>query len=216
MTKNDVPKLADHLLRHSSRGRPTVFFITGTDTGVGKTWVTTALLREFRRRGVRSAGFKPICCGDRTDAEKLWKCSNREISLDVVNPVHLRRPLAPVSQRCPSWAVLLRRIRAAFSRFDRFKMSMVLVEGAGGLLCPVDQRNTMRDLARALGLPVVIVARNRLGVLNHTLMTVEAARTSGLKCAAIVLTRQAGAGGPSRATNASALARLTSIPLFKL
>ena len=211
-----ITGLADELMRCVSEKCFSAFFITGTDTGVGKTLLTVALLRECRRRDMRVAGFKPICCGDRADARALWKHSERGIPLDVINPIHLRRPLAPVSQISPPWTVALRRVRRAFSQFSAWNFRLVLVEGAGGLLCPIDHKHTMRDLARGLKLPVVIVARNQLGVLNHTLLTAEAAAAAELECAAIVLNSFGKAPDRSCVTNAAALKRLTRIPIFTL
>jgi len=215
MIGDGIHALANYLISFAERKSPAAFFITGTDTGVGKTHVACALIRELRRRNIRAAGLKPICCGDRADARELWKCSGREIPLDVINPIHLPQPLAPVSQSGPSWPVLLRRARHAFGQFAAWNTRIILVEGAGGLLCPITKKNTMRELARALGLPVVVVARNQLGVLNHALLTVAAASAAGIECTAIVLNSPGGRMDHSSKTNAKALAQLTRIPVFK-
>ena len=200
-------------MRRSRRGGG-LFFITGTDTGVGKTWLTCALLVEFRRRGISAAGFKPICCGDREDAQRLWKLSGGGLTLDMVNPIHLRHPVAPVAQKCPSWSTLLRKIRGALFEIRKRNIRIVLVEGAGGLLCPIARKHTMRDLAKALGGPMVIVARDRLGVLNHTLLTLEAAGRQG--CIALVLTRFGKTKDSSQQSNAKVLRSRVSVSIHEV
>ncbi len=214
--KIPVRAFADRLLHASMGKRRAAFFITGTDTGVGKTLLTCKLLNEFQRRGIPAAGFKPICCGDRADARRLWESSDRILPLDVVNPIHLPRPVAPISQPCPPWSTLVHRIRRALARYQAAKIHIVLVEGAGGLLCPITRKHTMRELARALDLPLVVVVPDRLGVLNHTLLTLEAATAEGLACVAVVLNRRETRKDTSQRTNRIILKRLTSTPLYVL
>ena len=125
-------------------------FITGTDTGVGKTYITAALLAELRRRGVRAAAFKPIACGTggRDDAKTYRRLMNNEVPLDVINPVYLRHPLAPsVAARLQGQRISLRQIHSGF-RFLTSEFCPVLVEGAGGLLVPVKPGYFVVDLAR--------------------------------------------------------------------
>ena len=215
-----ISKLARYLLRRrKSQEAIHAFFITGTDTGIGKTSITCALLSEFRRQNIPAAGFKPICCGDREDAKKFWRLSDKKIPLHVINPVHLSRPLAPIAQRSPHWNVMIRRIHRALRQYPKFGIQILLVEGVGGLFCPVDRKRTMRELARAMRLPLVIVARNQLGVLNHVLLTVEVTRSKRQTCAAIVLTsarkRASSYSDHSRSTNAAMLKRIIKIPIFE-
>lgn len=212
----DFGVLADHLVRRAQRRGGKAFFITGTDTGVGKTQVTCNLLRELRRRGIRAAGLKAIACGGREDAVQFARFSAGDFSVADLNPIHLPKPVAPLAQPCPRWPVLVRRIRAALKRLHAAGVEIVLVEGAGGLLCPIDRRHTMRELARALQLSMVIVARDRLGVLNQVLLTVEATENSGLRCAAIVLDRFGKKKDFSRTTNAKMLRALTRKPIFTM
>jgi dethiobiotin synthetase len=191
-------------------------FVTGTDTGVGKTHVTALLLAELRRRGLRAAGFKPIACGPggREDARQYWELMNREVPLDVVNPVYLRHPLAPsVAARLQKRHIDLRRVHSAFgllsSAFD-----ILLVEGAGGLMVPIKRNYFIADLARELGLPVVIVARLGLGTINHCVLTVRQALAAGLKVAGIILNDTTGRRGLAERTNASAVRELAGAPLL--
>jgi len=168
------------------------YFVTGTDTGVGKTYVTALLLAELRRRGMPAAGFKPIACGDRDDARQYWRLMNRAVPLDLINPVYLRHPLAPsVAARREHRRIDLRRI---FARFQLLTAHFhpVLVEGAGGLLVPIARDYFMADLACDLKLPVVIVARLGLGTINHTLLTIRQAQASGLTVAGVIFNDLAG------------------------
>jgi dethiobiotin synthetase len=161
------------------------FFIAGTDTGVGKTWVSTHWLRSLRESGMDAVGMKPVECGGRDDAIAIREACDGVATLDEINPVSMPQPLAPAAiigaPRIDFYGIL--------ANFDRLSMrhSPVLVEGAGGWLVPLDRERTMADLALALGLPVVVVAANRLGVLNHTLLTVRAIIASGLECRAVFL-----------------------------
>lgn len=221
MKARSIPELADFLWLYAKKrdgGRRDVsaFFITGTDTGVGKTFVTCALIREFQRRGIPAIGFKPLCCGDREDSLKFWRLSKNRVALDLINPIHLPQPVAPVAQQCPPWAALMRRIQEAFSHLTTSETSVLLVEGAGGLLCPITRRHSMRDLARLLNLPLVIVTQDRLGVLNHSLLTQEAAEAVGLKTLAMVLTRFGKRKDLSQKRNQDVLSSLMTIPIYRV
>ncbi|MBL9159902.1 MAG: dethiobiotin synthase [Verrucomicrobiales bacterium] len=161
------------------------FFITGTDTGVGKTWVTTHWLRHLRQAGIDAVGMKPVECGGREDATAIHEACDRIATLDEINPVSLPEPLAPAAiPGAP--CIAFDEILANFNLLSLLHFP-VLVEGAGGWLVPIDRDRTMADLAVALGLPVIVVAANRLGVLNHTLLTVRAIEASGLVCRAVFL-----------------------------
>jgi dethiobiotin synthetase len=150
------------------------FFITGTDTGVGKTVFTVSLLASLRRKGVNAAALKPICSGGRDDAKKILAVSDGALSLDEINPWHFRAAIAPtLAARQEKKKVTLARatayIRKAQKRFD-----ILLVEGAGGLLSPLGEKFNSRDLIEATRAMPVIVAPNQLGVVNQVLLTLEA------------------------------------------
>ncbi|MBP7950488.1 MAG: dethiobiotin synthase [Verrucomicrobiales bacterium] len=162
-------------------------FITGTDTGVGKTHCTALLLRTLTKSGMTAAGYKPVCSGGREDAAALLAASSAPLELDEVNPFWFRVPLSPlvaalIENRPVPWEALLTGYHALAKRFDR-----VLVEGAGGWETPLSQGKTMADFAAALQLPVIVVAANRLGALNHTILTVRSVQARGLRCAGIIL-----------------------------
>ncbi|HTS16156.1 MAG TPA: dethiobiotin synthase [Verrucomicrobiae bacterium] len=192
-------------------------FITGTDTGIGKTCVTAALLAELRRRGIHAAAFKPIACGagGRHDAEIYAAIMNHEQPLDVLNPIYLRHPLAPnVAARLERRRIDLRRIRACYQHLTSI-YSVVLVEGAGGLLVPIRDNYFVADLAKSLRLPLLIVARLGLGTINHSLLTVRAAQRMGLKVRGIVLNDTI--GGPrnlAAKTNIATVPELCRVPLL--
>jgi dethiobiotin synthetase len=181
-------------------------FIAGTDTGVGKTWVTTRWLRCLRESGIDAVGMKPVECGGRDDAIAIQEAGDGVATLDEINPVPLPEPLAPAAiDGAPR--IDFDEILASFDLLSTLHFP-VLVEGAGGWLVPLDRERTMADLAVALRLPVVLVAANRLGVLNHTLLTVRAIVDAGLECRAVFLNDLDEAARPddlSRNTNARVL-----------
>ncbi len=194
-------------------------FVTGTDTSVGKTFVTALLLTELRRRGVRAAGFKPIACGTggRADAKLFASLMDGETTMDEVNPVYMRKPLAPlIAARLDQKKIDFRKIFTNFKSLTS-RHDFILVEGAGGWLVPITRQYFVRDLARDLRLPVVIVARPRLGTLNHTLQTVEGVRAAKLSVAAIVINDTTGEKpGLAERTNPGALRELTHLPVFTI
>jgi dethiobiotin synthetase len=192
-------------------------FITGTDTGVGKTYVTAAMLTELRRRGLRAAAFKPIACGagGRRDAEIYTEIMRREQTIEVINPVYLRHPLAPsVAAGLERKRIDLRRIRDCYHQLAS-AYSIVLVEGAGGLLVPIRDGYFVADLARSLKLPLLVVARLGLGTINHSLLTVRQARQMGLKVRGLVLNDTVGGRRDVAAkTNIKIVPELCRTPLL--
>jgi dethiobiotin synthetase len=178
------------------------FFITGTDTGAGKTVLTALLARHLRERGVNAAALKPICSGGRDDARVLRAAMDGVLSLGEINPWHFRAPLAPLlaarrERRHVHLAEVLAHIRAMQKRFD-----VLLVEGAGGLLSPLGENFDSGDLIAALDAPPLVVAPNRLGAVNHVLLTLEALPRSAAARARVVLMsppkRDAAAGGNAK------------------
>lgn len=162
------------------------FFITGTDTGVGKTWLSCLIIRHLRARGVDAVGYKPICCGDRDDAEALAEASE-VADIGLINPVWLKTPLAPLAAAERENRNLDR--RAVLDGFEKLRSAhaCVIIEGAGGLEVPISKTETMADLAVEFGAPMLVVSANRLGALNHTLLTCRAIEQRGLKCAGVIL-----------------------------
>jgi dethiobiotin synthetase len=164
------------------------FFITGTDTGVGKTLVAVALIRALVARGVRTAAMKPVAAGGiRTpagffndDALELLAASNVKAPYEDVNPWMLSMPASPhLAARADGVEIGHERIVAALGRLEA-AADLVIVEGAGGWHAPISATETMADVAGKLALPVILVVGVRLGCLNHALLTRDAIRARGM------------------------------------
>lgn len=162
-------------------------FITGTDTGVGKTVLTALLTRFLRERGVNAVALKPLCSGRRDDARALHAAMNNALRLDEINPWHFRAPIAPLlAARRENKMVKIFEVLAHTRRVQKGH-DMVLVEGAGGLLSPLGEDFDSRDLIAVLRATPLLVAPNRLGVVNHVLLTLEALPNNLRRKAKIVL-----------------------------
>lgn len=170
-------------------------FVCGTDTGVGKTIVTGALLAWFNSRGIRAGGFKPTesgCAGmhrhlKRADATFLKKVAGMPEELDAINPYYFKEALAPgvAAKRAGkkvAFGLIEKRLQALEKNYD-----LILAEGAGGLLVPLDGLKTSLDLIRFLKTPVLLVARLGLGTLNHTLLTIEHLKRNRIPILGIIL-----------------------------
>jgi dethiobiotin synthetase len=164
------------------------YFITGTDTGVGKTLISCALLHAFAAQGRRVAGFKPVAAGcdanrQNDDAKALHTVSSQPLSYERVNPYCLHEAIAPhIAAQHENVRIEMPRILAAYRELAE-QADVVIVEGAGGLLVPLNEQQDNADLALELGLPVILVTGMRLGCLNHALLTVEAIKARGLTLA---------------------------------
>jgi dethiobiotin synthetase len=196
-------------------------FISSTGTGVGKTFVTRALAAAMRDRGRRVVALKPIETGfedvARSDAHALAVACGRPELAEHAGFYRARAPLAPYAVALqgeappPPIRALVDAIHLA-ARGSEF----ALVEGAGGLLVPLDRRQTMADLVAALGLPLVLVAPNTLGVLSYVLTASEAARSRGIELRAIVLVDPTNLDAePSMRTNAKILDERLGAPIFE-
>lgn len=194
---------------------PRGWFVTGTDTGIGKTFFSSRLLRTLRAVGIPSVGYKPFCSGDRADAESLLAESAPGFSLDEINPVWFAAPAAPSVAAAMEGRVL--EIGLAVEGFQAVagKASCCVVEGAGGWLVPISGEKTMADLAVAIDLPVIVVARNQLGVINHVLLTLESVRRRGLEVAAVMLNAFGDLDSIAR-MNRVEIQRLGSVPTFEM
>ncbi|MEI6278007.1 MAG: dethiobiotin synthase [Verrucomicrobiae bacterium] len=189
-------------------------FLTGTDTGVGKTFVTALLARGLRRAGLDTIALKPVCSGDRADAEILRAAGGNELTLDEVNPLWFQLPVAPiVAARAESRTVSIPALADWFGKVSARRKS-VLVEGAGGWLAPVAKGAFAADLCAALALPVIVVAANRLGCVNHTLLTIESIRARGLECRGIILNTIQPSPDEAARTNRALLEEFTSVPIL--
>jgi dethiobiotin synthetase len=185
------------------------FFVSGTDTGVGKTVVACALVRAMRRRGLDVAVMKPIETGvgaeGPLDAQALQDAAAASEPLEEICPQTFALPAAPtVAAASEGRAVEMEPIREAFTRLSE-RHDWVVAEGAGGLLVPATRDLSMADLSRELALPLVIVGRSALGTINHTLLTLEAAEARGLPVAGVVISHSDGVLSDADRSNLEAL-----------
>jgi dethiobiotin synthetase len=163
------------------------FFITGTDTNVGKSYVTSLLTRGLRRAGFDTVAMKPVSCGEPEDSLLLQAAADNQLSLPEVTPVSYKAPLAPIeAARLEGRAFDPSEVLPTFERLHRTHRSL-LVEGIGGWIVPLTKDYSSADLARAMNFPVLLVIRNKLGAINHTLLTLESIASHGLTCEGIVL-----------------------------
>jgi dethiobiotin synthetase len=160
------------------------WFVTGTDTGVGKTLVAAGLMRALRARGLSVAGMKPVASGCEAHAKRLQNAdalilqaeASIETAYEAVNPYAFAPPVAPhIAARERGVRIELAHIVAAAQRLAR-RVDFMVIEGVGGWLVPLSEDSTLADLAVQLRLPVVLVVGMRLGCLNHALLTAEAMR----------------------------------------
>jgi dethiobiotin synthetase len=199
---------------------PRGLFVTGTDTGVGKTGVAAALLRAARRRGLRPVPFKPVetgCDPEPLDARLLAQAAGWTGPLTDVCPHPLRLPAAPALAARAEDVRLDIEALAAQGLALAARGDFLVVEGAGGLLVPYAAGATTVDLALRLGLPVVVVARTALGTINHTALTVREARRSGLEIAGVILNKTTPTADPHEPANAELIRSLIGLaPLGSL
>lgn len=171
-----------------------IIFVTGTDTGVGKSVVTAGLLAAAGAAGLRAVGLKPVAAGGHPgeggwvneDALLLQAAAGVPLTYAEVNPVMLPEPMAPhiAAARAGRTLAVAPLAAAVQAVLARHRPDVALVEGAGGWLCPLNDGETLADLAVALGAEVVLVAGLRLGCLNHSLLTAAAVAAAGLRLAA--------------------------------
>jgi dethiobiotin synthetase len=196
-------------------------FITATDTGAGKTFVAALIARALRAQGKIVRACKPVATGaDWTDGRwlsedtRILAEATGEEEYDQVTPWTFSAPAAPpVAAGMEGVEMRLDDLAAAVRRRDA-PGTLVLVEGIGGLLCPLTERETIADLAAELDLPLLIVARRSLGTLNHTLLTLEAAQARRLRVAGVVICETNAVTGPAEETNVEELRRRIRVPLL--
>lgn len=200
-------------------------FVTGTDTGVGKTAVACALVRRLRRTGVHVGVMKPVetgCSGEElreSDGYKLREAAQVDDAIDLICPYRYRDPAAPLAAaRREGRPVDPRVIHHAFTELSA-RYDFLVVEGAGGALVPLADNLVMRDLMAALRLPVVVVGRAQLGGVNHALLTLGALREGGLAPVALVLNDvqpcdDSTAAGLQRRDTVALLLELAGLPVY--
>ncbi len=200
-------------------------FVTGTDTGVGKTVATSLIARQLCRSGHRTGCYKPVCSGSETLADGTRRWADVEALSAAIGDAHPRNRICPQTFDAPlappAAARLERReVNRALLRQGAAWWSahadVLLVEGVGGLLCPIADGETVADLATDLGFPLLIISPLVLGTINHTLMTIDVARNRRLDVAAIVFNDVSGEGESVRESTLSEIASRCSVPLSGL
>ncbi|NBV46909.1 MAG: dethiobiotin synthase [Planctomycetia bacterium] len=195
---------------------PPGLFVTGTDTGVGKTAVAVALVRQLVGAGLRVGVYKPVASGTTADdptgdPQRLWTAAGRPLSVAAVCPQVFHAPVAPAeAARAEGRAVDERRLRTGIAVW-REACDLIVVEGAGGLCSPLSDDTLVADLARDLGYPLVLVDDARLGCIGRTLATVLAARAQGLVVAAVVLSMVADPRAAGTAADPCAPVRIATV-----
>ncbi len=181
------------------------FFVTGTDTGVGKTFFTALLIRALRGAGRDAVGFKPIACGGWEDVDALVAAADGSETRASTCAAHFSMPASPLTA---SWAeektIDPQRLFEAYESLSA-RHEVVIVEGVGGWLVPVTPDWSMADFAARLGLPVILVVKNRLGALNHVLLTLESIARRRLECTGLVLNHVDASEDPVARSNRAAL-----------
>lgn len=191
-----------------------IVVVTGTDTGVGKTFVTCALATALRARGRRVAVMKPIetgVDGEPEDASRLRAAAADPAPLDAICPYRFRAPLAPAMAARAEGATIDVPDLVARARRRAAEADVLLVEGAGGLLVPITTASTFLDFAMTLGGGVLVVAANRLGTINHSALTIRVATAAGLRVRGVVLSQPASDTDGSAATNAEMIALVAGV-----
>lgn len=173
------------------------FFITGTDTDVGKTYIASALVKHFCEQGLQALGMKPVAAGAEmvnglllnSDVTELIKVGNVDADLKLINPYVFAPAIAPhIAAEQAGIRVSLDNIQQSFDVLQT-KADVVVVEGAGGFRVPINREQTMADLAVKLNLPIILVVGIRLGCINHALMTAGSIRAAGLNLVGWVANR---------------------------
>lgn len=192
-------------------------FITGTDTGVGKTYFTALLTRLLRAQGIPAIALKPVASGDRSDALALAEAMGDALPITKINPIYFSTPLAPyaagmLENRPFPWDQLRSHWREISGSFP----GPFLVEGVGGWRVPMDSTHTVREWAEELSLPVLVVCRATLGTLNHSLLTVDSIRQAGLQIPGIIMNFHAAPEDDATRTNRGILEEWSKLPVTKL
>lgn len=199
------------------------YFITGTDTGVGKTIVAGGLAALYKDKGLDVGVMKPIATGCKRvnntlisdDAVFLKRAAEVDDEYGLINPVSLEQPFAPtVAARLSNTKIDIEKIRMAYDSLCE-RHGYLIVEGIGGLLVPIDEYYFVVDLANEMELPLIVVCRSSLGTINHTLLTISYAREHGLDVKGIIMNESAeNCDDVLKKTNADEIKRLTNLPIL--
>lgn len=188
--------------------------ITATDTDAGKTYVTSLILKALRSRGMNAVGYKPVACGDRQDARCLREAGPEGMSLEDLNPVYLKNSTSPyVASLLENTSVDLDLMEKGY-RDLAGRFEFVLMEGVGGWEVPLSKGVNFSDFAERMGLPVLLVVSNKLGMLNHAVLTANAIRARGIKCVGLVINTIQEEWDTAVVTNRGVIEELTGLPIL--
>ncbi|HVN67553.1 MAG TPA: dethiobiotin synthase [Candidatus Sulfotelmatobacter sp.] len=191
-------------------------FITGTDTGVGKTYVTCYLAAKLRRAGVDVGVMKPLSTGPAGDDDALYLKKTLKLNdpIELINPIHLKHPLAPYpAAKLEHRKLSVERIIRAYKLLEK-RHDLVLVEGIGGVAVPITKDYCVIDLIKEMNLPVIVVARAGLGTINHTLLTIGALIDCKIEIAGIIMNGFTGKDR-SEKTNVEVIEKLSGVPILE-
>lgn len=188
--------------------------VTGTDTEVGKTYVSCLIIKALRDAGINAVGFKPIACGDRQDVRLLREAGPDGLSLEELNPIYLRNTTCPyMAARLENCQVDEDRVLRAYEALAA-KYECVVIEGIGGWEVPIAAGRNFSDLAADIRLPVLLVIGNKLGALNHALLTLNAIKAHGLECLGVIFNNIKEEWDTACVTNRGVLEDLTDVPVL--
>ncbi|MEP6663821.1 MAG: dethiobiotin synthase [Verrucomicrobiota bacterium] len=193
-----------------------IIFITGTDTGVGKTVFTSLLLSHLRRKNVRALAMKPFCTGTRSDVKLLQSLQPGDLSDEEMNPYFFPEPLAPlVAARNVGQKIILNEVlEKIFS--VKTRCETLLIEGVGGLMVPIGENFLLRDLIANLNCNVILVGQDKLGTLNHCLMSIEVMQQIENKLLAVILMERKKTALSSRSNRKILSEFAVSTPVFSI
>ncbi len=190
---------------------PQDFLIIGTDAGVGKTWVTCALLRDLRRRGFNAMGYKPVCCGDRAEARAIREATDPSISLELINPIYLRAQADPcIAAELQRVEIDPKQLLEGYRKLKEAGYSPIIIEGIGGAETPIAPHYTMSMLTRDFDLPVLLVAANRQGAPSLVIMAEKPLED----CRGVILNHPGDEWDTAAVTNRQVIENFTSPPVL--
>ncbi len=203
-------------MKRTRPARSDIIFITGTDTGVGKTVLTALLLQQLRMNGMHALAMKPFCTGTRDDVEILRAIQGDELPERLLNPFFYAEPVAPWLAARNSGKTV--RLASVISRIDEAKRrcQMLLVEGAGGLLSPLGSHFTALNLISELDCRIAVVAPNRVGCINQIALVAHALATTGLPVPKVILMEQESPDESARSNQKAIRLWKPRIPLLTL
>ncbi len=193
-----------------------IIFVTGTDTGVGKTLVAALLLHHLRDSGVSALAIKPFCSGGKEDVRLLQALQPGELREVVMNPFYFAEPVAPlVGARKKGTAITIKQVLEAIRRAQE-SCDCLIVEGAGGVLVPVGEDFNVADVIAQLNCETIVVGRNKLGTINHTLLSIEALKNRGVKRIKVILSAERAKDYSSETNQEIIVAKAVNISVFAL